>query len=74
MGAARRGGRGGYRPGYSEQHSPYYTAGLADGMADATRDEDEERQGMDPERSWSAMYRRGYADGIGGGSSTAEAV
>jgi hypothetical protein len=36
-------------------------------MADATRDKDDDKQGMDPERSWSAMYRRGYADGLGGG-------
>lgn len=57
-----------YRAGYSEQHSPFYAAGLADGTADATRDKDEDKQGMDPEKAWSAMYRRGYGDGLGGGA------
>jgi hypothetical protein len=55
----------GYKPGYSEQHSPLYVDGLADGMADATREKDDDKQGMDPKQSWSAMYRRGYQDGLG---------
>jgi hypothetical protein len=67
----KRWGRGGYRPGYSEKHSPFYTAGLADGQADAARERAEDRQGMDADRSWSAMYRRGYADGLGSGSDEA---
>ena len=53
----------GYRPGYSESHSPYYAAGYADGQADAPR---EVKNGMDEEKAWSAMYRRGYQDGLGG--------
>jgi hypothetical protein len=53
-----------YKAGYSERHSPFYDAGLADGQAD--RDADEPR-GMDAERAWSAMYQRGYADGLAGG-------
>lgn len=57
----------GYKPGISEKHSPYYAAGKADGLTDATRESDDDKQGMDPQRSWSAMYRRGYADGLGGG-------
>ncbi len=53
----------GYKPGYSESHSPYYAAGYADGQADAPR---EVKNGMDKAKSWSAMYRRGYQDGLGG--------
>lgn len=56
-----------YRAGYSEKHSPFYDAGLADGVADATLESDDDRQGMDPDKAWSAMYRRGYGDGFGGG-------
>jgi hypothetical protein len=56
-----------YRAGYSEKHSPFYDAGLADGLADATRESDEDKQGMDPDKAWSAMYRRGYDAGLGGG-------
>jgi hypothetical protein len=59
----------GYRPGYSEQHSPFYAAGLADGIADATRENDDDKQGMDAEKASSAMYRRGYGDGLNGASS-----
>ena len=52
-----------YQPGYSEHHSPYYDDGASDGQADASR---KEKNGMDPDKSWSAMYRRGYADGLTG--------
>ena len=57
----------GYKAGYSEQHSPFYAAGLADGTADATRENDDDKQGMDAEKASSAMYRRGYSDGLNGG-------
>ena len=62
----------GFRAGYSERHSPFYDAGLADGAADAARIADgEDVQGEDGERSWSAMYRRGYADGLAGSEQAA---
>ena len=57
----------GYKEGYSEQHSPFYAAGLADGIADATRENDDDKQGMDAEKASSAMYQRGYRDGLNGG-------
>jgi hypothetical protein len=61
-----KGGRGGYRPGYSEAHSPFWAAGMADREADEARAADgKERLGMDPEKSWSAMYRRGYTGSEG---------
>jgi hypothetical protein len=54
----------GYKAGYSESHSPFYQAGLEDGLADAPR---EKKLGPDPEKAHSAMYMRGYSDGLGGG-------
>jgi|HubBroStandDraft_6_1064221.scaffolds.fasta_scaffold3095000_2 hypothetical protein len=53
----------GYKPGYSEAHSPMYQQGLADGEADSTR-EPEDKLGMDAQLAGSAMYRRGYQDGL----------
>jgi hypothetical protein len=55
-----------YKPGYSEKHSPFYDAGLADGLADAERKAKKEMPiGPDPDKSWSAMYLRGYRAGAG---------
>jgi hypothetical protein len=57
----------GYKPGISETRSPYYAAGYADGQADVSRiAEGKDTLGMDPKKRWSAMYLRGYADGMGG--------
>ena len=53
----------GYKAGYSESHSPFYQAGLEDGLADAPR---EKKLGPDPEKRHSAMYMRGYSDGLAG--------
>jgi len=62
----------GYRAGYSERHSPYYDAGKADGEADAARAANgDDVEGMDAERERSAMYRRGYADGLAGSEQAA---
>ena len=54
----------GYKPGYSEPRSPFYAEGLADGLADAERKAKKEQPvGPSPDKSWSAMYRRGYQAG-----------
>ena len=59
----------GYKPGYSEARSPYYAAGKADGMADAAAvAAGKDPAGPDAEKSGSAMYMRGYRDGLGGGA------
>jgi hypothetical protein len=61
-----------YKAGYSERHSPFYDAGLADGQADAQRVmAGEDLQGQDEDKAWSAMYRRGYADGLAGSEQAA---
>lgn len=57
----------GYKAGYSEPRSPFYADGRADGEADAAMvAADKDPAGMDPAKSWSVMYRRGYQDGLGG--------
>ena len=59
----------GYKPGYSEARSPFYQAGKADGQADAAQlAAKKDPAGPDPEKSGSAMYMRGYRDGLGGGA------
>ena len=56
----------GYKPGYSESRSPFYAEGLADGLADNERKARKEHPiGPSPDKSWSAMYLRGYRDAIG---------
>ena len=58
----------GYKAGYSESHSPMWDAGYADGQADVSRiAAGLEPIGMDPRKVGSAMYKRGYADGMGDG-------
>lgn len=47
----------------TEANSPYFAAGLADGAADRARITQcpgLDPLGMDGEKSWSLMYRRGY--------------
>lgn len=47
----------------SEANSPYYKAGCADGERDTQLVTDcppGDPIGMDPDRAWSWMYRRGY--------------
>jgi len=62
----------GYKAGYSEERSPFYRAGFEDAEADAARVANgEDPQGMDPAKAWSAMYRRGYADGLSGSEQAA---
>ena len=59
----------GYKPGYSEAKSPFYKAGQADGEADAGMvAAGKDPAGPDPEKAGSAMYMRGYRDGLGGGA------
>jgi hypothetical protein len=54
----------------SKANSPYYAAGLSDGAADADEIKaGREPNGEDAARSWSGMYRDGYADGMAGQSS-----
>lgn len=51
-----------------ESNSPYFRDGLADGEADRARadsDPPQEVRGMDPEKSWSWMYKRGYGRAFG---------
>jgi hypothetical protein len=46
-----------------EHNSPYFAAGQQDGQRDAdliSSCPPAEPYGMDPERDWSSMYRRGY--------------
>ena len=48
------------------ENSPYYTHGLEDGQRDTERIAQCPPLmplGMDEERSWSSMYRRGYSTG-----------
>lgn len=50
----------------SKDNSPFYDAGLGDGTADAETESacpPGIAAGPDPERTWSWMYKRGYADG-----------
>ena len=56
-----------------EHNSPYHAAGLDDGLRDAelaarapTKECPNPPQpvGMDPTKSWSIMYRKGYASGF----------
>jgi hypothetical protein len=45
-----------------------WEAGYADGQADVSRiAEGKDTMGMDPGKVGSAMYQRGYADGMGDG-------
>jgi hypothetical protein len=47
----------------SQLNSPYYRSGAADGQADMARlgsCPPAGPAGMDPDKSWSIMYRRGY--------------
>ena len=46
-----------------EHNSPQFTAGIADGVRDALRSP-RIRQGFDPARSASWMYKRGFARGF----------
>ena len=60
----------GYKSGYSESHSPYYKAGMEDGQADAAAvAAKKDPAGPDEAKAGSAMYMRGYRDGLGGGVS-----
>jgi hypothetical protein len=46
-----------------EHNSPYFEAGLADGERDTMLNSAHPgglAQGMDPEKDWSWMYKRGY--------------
>ena len=46
-----------------EHNSPYFDAGVADGKRDETRIRScppRAAVGMDPQREWSWMYKRGY--------------
>ena len=55
----------GYKAGYSEEHSPFFKAGQGDGADDRLRlacCPPCDPIGYDPDKGWSAMYRRGYAE------------
>lgn len=51
--------------------SPFDVNGLVDGETDGARDAERVREGlppvgMDPAKSWSVRYQRGYAAAFGG--------